>query len=250
MKKTHTVFHYSCIKYENTRLKYQMATWPKRLPAQVQSIPITGDGKDTTENGILRLSIPDGYNSLAYKTQKMFRWFLDNCDTEWIIKADDDIWLSDAGIERLLLDDSRYSGCYILHYQQISLAGGPIYKIHRECLEEIVEVSSIQIDNKSAEDIHVGAAMKMIGVSPQALFSEHERCIWPQQSKTSDTMFGMCHRSNDPLNKMYDYFEGTRKACCGGGPKREVKSAPKVSKVKTENPAPTYGAKRRKFPRR
>lgn len=258
--KTHTIFHYSCVKYYETRLKHQLNSWPKRLPSTFESIPMTGSGKDQYDGDILRLDVKDDYKSLVYKTKKMFEWYLDNCSTEWIIKVDDDVWLSDAGIETLQNDKSPYSGSYLLQYKKIHIIAGPLYKIHRDYLEKLTDIVSNKIVNKSSEDAHVGVALSNLGVVPVGLFPSNKRCLWPTFKKTSETQFGLCNSTSKSLQDMYEFFDSTKsygyakKPCCGGGPKK-IASPPKIQEVKIqevkiEKPAPKYGAKRKKYPRR
>ena len=219
------------------------------MPDTVECVPVTGSGKDQYDGNILRLDVKDDYKNLVYKTKKMFEWYLDNCNTEWIIKVDDDVWLSDAGIETLLKDESPYSGSYLLDYKKIKIVAGPLYKIHRGYIEKLTDIVSNKIENKSSEDVHVGAALSNLGVKPVGLFPSNKRCLWPTFKKTAETQFGLCNSTEKSLQSMYEYFDSVKKACCGGGPKKIV-SPPRVEEVKIEKPAPKYGAKRKKYPRR
>lgn len=204
--KTHTIFHYSCMRYREKRLKLQLKSWPSRLPGNVESIPVIGSGLNNFNSGILRLKCPDDYKSLCLKTISIFKWFLNNCESDWIIKADDDVWVSDEGMQTLLKDTSPYSGGFLTVLEGIRAIAGPLYKIRRDLVEKILKDNLLD-QSKYFEDIMVGAALNKLKITPKEIFKNKERLKWPCTLRNLETKFVYCNRSERSLQKMYESLD-------------------------------------------
>lgn len=199
-KITHIIFLYSCKKYKESRLDIQMETWPKRVIEKYPNVlllPITGDGNNTINNGILELAVGDGYCDLIDKTQTLFDWFINNTTAEYLIKVDDDVWLHDNFIEILLNDNHHYSG--LLRYKH--WFGGPIYKLSRHAILAMPRLRTM-IDPTSdkahcyPEDRAVGEAMHQTALNDfycLLAIPFNSVCVWRHnreyESKYYDFMF-------------------------------------------------------------
>jgi hypothetical protein len=175
--KTHLIFIYSCLKYEHSRVWWQNQTWPQRLPDNVTSQVLTGGGDDCIDDsGVLRLDVGDGYRDLIDKTQALFDWFLDNCEQEWLVKCDDDVWLSDRALKKIASNEHRYSGAFGTDY-----GGGPLYVLHREVISRLGRLRDYVSDEKLDEDLAVGKAVADVGESFTPL--DFNKVHWYDPSK-------------------------------------------------------------------
>lgn len=86
---------YSCNKYLDTRVAAIRETWMQDLAAiGARCIIIVGDGDDTLDGDVLRLAVSDSYEDLPQKTLRMVEWVHANTDAQYLIKIDDDCYLS------------------------------------------------------------------------------------------------------------------------------------------------------------
>lgn len=153
---SHLLVVSSCRKFENTRLAWQAQTWPQRLPDQIGYLAMTGAGDGRIDSGgILRLNVADGYCDLLDKTQALFDWFLAERDEPWLVKCDDDVWLSPQALELIAANQHVYAGAYGQLY-----AGGPLYVLHRDVVKKLAVLRDYAEDDCPPEDVAVGAAAK------------------------------------------------------------------------------------------
>lgn len=86
---------YSCNKYLDTRVAAIRETWMRDLAAVgARCIVIVGDGDDRLDGDVLRLAVSDRYEDLPQKTLRMVEWVHANTDAQYLIKIDDDCYLS------------------------------------------------------------------------------------------------------------------------------------------------------------
>ena len=165
MEPSHLVVAYSCREFEHSRLAWQATTWPVRRPPEMAYVKMTGDGDGKIDaNGVLRLAVADGYYDLIDKTQALFEWFLQERSEPWLVKCDDDVWLSPIALKRIIENKHHYAGAYGQHY-----AGGPLYVLHRNLIAKLAPLRNYVEGDELAEDVAVGAAVRDCGESPQLL---------------------------------------------------------------------------------
>lgn len=174
---THLFVSYSCRRYEETRLKHQLLTWPRRLPAWAAYLPLTGDGSGIDHaRGFLRLKCPDDYRHLIDKTQALFDWFIAERSEEWLVKVDDDVWLSPAAVSQLRCPPATYGGFHRVGGAD-PWASGTCYFIHRSVIARLPRLRDQPLPVNAApaaatappEDHAVFSACRSIGVSPSFL---------------------------------------------------------------------------------
>ncbi|WP_203076103.1 glycosyltransferase family 2 protein [Falsiroseomonas ponticola] len=86
---------YSCNKYLDSRVAAIRETWMQDLAAiGARCIVIVGDGDDRLDGDVLRLAVSDSYEDLPQKTLRMVEWVHANTDAQYLIKIDDDCYLS------------------------------------------------------------------------------------------------------------------------------------------------------------
>lgn len=86
---------YSCCKYLDERIPKLRETWIADLKARnIPYIILVGDGDDKLEGDILQLDVADTYEALPIKTLKMIDWVYSNTDFQYLVKIDDDCYLS------------------------------------------------------------------------------------------------------------------------------------------------------------
>ncbi len=86
---------YSCNKYLDSRVAAIRETWMHDLAAiGARCIVIVGDGDDRLDGDVLRLAVSDSYEDLPQKTLRMVEWVHANTDAQYLIKIDDDCYLS------------------------------------------------------------------------------------------------------------------------------------------------------------
>lgn len=164
---THLFAIYTCRKYEATRAAVQAATWPQRMPAGAELLTITGDGLGTIDAaGVLRLGCPDHYAGLIDKTQALFDWFLKERTEEWLVKVDDDVWLSPEAIKAVIDCKQSYAGYHTLVHQSTQYLSGPIYSIHRSLIAKLGRLRDFGTLPGCPEDVAVGAACAAVGAYP------------------------------------------------------------------------------------
>jgi hypothetical protein len=178
----HLFVVYSCRAYEGSRVKWQARTWPRRLPAGATLLTTTGAGDGRIDDeGVLRLDCPDDYNGLFDKTQALFDWFLEERTEEFLVKVDDDVWLSPEALERIVAARGDYLGGYYSSY-----AGGPLYLVSRSLLARLGRLRSFIVDANVAEDVAVGRAAAAAGCRGRPLGFEEIK--WYDHRK--DTLKG------------------------------------------------------------
>jgi len=166
---SHLLVIFSCQKYEDTRVKYQAKTWPRRLPEGMTYLVMTGDGENQIYgDGVLRLNVADGYGDLIDKTQALFDWFLQERSEPWLVKCDDDVWLSPQALDRIMSNQHCYAGAYAGDF-----AGGPLYILHRDTIASLGHLRDFVEDDNIAEDMAVGAAARAAAVEVTSLGFEH-----------------------------------------------------------------------------
>jgi len=166
---SHLLVIYSCKKHEHTRVAWQAKTWPDRLPEGIKYLVMTGDGdNEIDKNGVLRLKVADGYLDLIDKTQALFDWFLRERSEPWLIKCDDDVWLSPSALDKIIANQHFYAGAY-----GHAFAGGPLYVLHRDTISSFARLRGFVVGNNVAEDVAVGAAAKQARIKMGSLDFKH-----------------------------------------------------------------------------
>nr|WP_245243280.1 glycosyltransferase family 2 protein [Pararhodobacter sp. SW119] len=86
---------YSCQKYLGNRIPKIRETWLADLKARgIPYVIVVGEGDDTLDGDILRLDVPDSYEALPSKTLKMIEWVFTRTGYQYLLKIDDDCYLS------------------------------------------------------------------------------------------------------------------------------------------------------------
>lgn len=173
---------YSCKPYEYTRAKAQNEIWFNRV-SNVNKLLITGDGNNLIHDGILRLECRDDYSWLINKTQCLFDWFITETNYEYLIKMDDDVWLSDNAVNSILSDNSDYGGLYF--NWQYNYFYGPCYWLSRNMISKLprLEYCTIAYDGNKRplisfpEDMAVGNAVKLTGYKPNPTMQHLNRYV-------------------------------------------------------------------------
>lgn len=166
---SHLLTIFGCKAHEDNRMNWQAETWPRRLPEEIEFLQMTGDGDDAIDSkGILRLSVADGYAELIDKTQRLFDWFIQTRDEPWLVKCDDDVWLSPHALDKIVANQSLYAGAYGFDY-----AGGPLYVLHRDAIAQLPPLRECMIDNNLAEDLALGNAARLAGIKLGSLGFNH-----------------------------------------------------------------------------
>jgi hypothetical protein len=176
---------YSCKHYEDTRVRWQIDTWTKRLPENMKLLVMTGSGNDRIDDvGVLRLNCPDDYYGLIDKTQALFDWFTKERSEDYLIKVDDDVWLSDQSIEKIANFRDLYGGLYLSG----SWASGPLYVLDKDVIKSLPRLRSFDVPGVrwSPEDVAVGAACASTNVYPVCLNLGHVEWL------KDDTSFDTC----------------------------------------------------------
>ena len=171
---SHLFVIYGCKAHEDNRMQWQADTWPQRMPPATTLLRMTGDGDGQIDNGgVLRLSVADGYIDLIDKTQALFDWFLAERSEPWLVKCDDDVWLSPAALQAIMRSRSRYAGCYYSDYATDNYAGGPLYALHRDVIARLGRLREFAQAPYFAEDMAVGAAVAAIGARGSSFAFNH-----------------------------------------------------------------------------
>ena len=200
MPATHLTVIFCCKQYETTRAAWQAATWPQRLPEQINYLLMTGQGDGQIDaDGVLRLPVSDGYNELIDKTQALFDWFLAEREEPWLVKCDDDVWLSPAALQAVVTNEHPYAGAYGHDY-----LGGPLYILHRETIAQMGRLRDFLEPPNLAEDVAVGAAARDIGLAPKSLplnpvFWYHHKHHALDEPHSHDIMFCFSRHNHEEL---------------------------------------------------
>ena len=86
---------YSCNAYLDTRIAAIRETWMSDLKARrIPCIVMVGDGDGELHGDVLRLSVSDAYDDLPAKTLGLIKWVTEKTNFRYLIKIDDDCYLS------------------------------------------------------------------------------------------------------------------------------------------------------------
>ena len=86
----------------------------------------------------------------------------------WLVKCDDDVWLSPTALSNILSNQHHYAGAYGQNY-----AGGPLYILHRNAIAKLGRLRSFVVKNQIAEDMAVGAAAAAANIRLGSLGLNH-----------------------------------------------------------------------------
>lgn len=223
------LFNYSCVGYENTRLRYQLKSWVDRLPEEISNLPMTGSGNDSIdEKGFLRLNCPDGYYyDLCNKTTKMAEWFLKNTESEWLIKVDDDVWLSDETIQEIVSDTKIFSGFKMIATSWASGVSGFTYKLHRDHVEEMLKIKDTsKYLNSYYEELVLAWLLNKKGIKPE-LINNKKIIYYPENHLGYHSVdIGIFSKNYfKDLSNFYDYFDSSAyKEPCNLFPEERLKN--------------------------
>lgn len=114
------------------------------------------------EHDMLILPVPNHYDSLPRRTREFCRWALENREFDWLLKIDDDSFVS---IPRLHRFAQEAVGDYLgleYHVAPFWHSGGAGYMLSRKSAEIIVEKMT---DRTGAEDFLAGLYLNQNGIS-------------------------------------------------------------------------------------
>lgn len=188
---SYTICVITCDKYLKNRIPVQRRFCFDKTDYKI----FTGGGEQQYKNHIVLKNCTDDYFELRKKTFSVFEWFLNNTDSQYIVKCDDDTFVDVNQLNNLLDYDycgtmtsfsaSVQSAAYHIDYvkkitnrsQNLSYfddikfcfkyADGGCYIIERSTLEKIVKYhNTITIPPIIQEDITVGYISHLLGVKP------------------------------------------------------------------------------------
>lgn len=126
---------------------------------------------DSFGYGVNVLECSDTYVGLVHKTQAMIDWFLKKTDYEYLIKMDDDVWISESTMSDILSTNEPYGGFVVHENSKTPYFGGGCYWIRRDVAMKLTNIRTAynflpdwpRIVNV-AEDLAVGAYMHNMGI--------------------------------------------------------------------------------------